>query len=250
MHTPTFRVIKIINLVASHNDMLSLSDISKITEIPKGTLHPILKTLVEYDFLFLDTHKGTYRIGLRLFVNGNSFIQSKDSLSGIESILKDLTLKTGETSHFAKLDGGSVLYLVKIESPQPVRMYSAIGRQLPAYGTALGKALMSGMTKEQIMELYPSGLVPMTENTITDFDVLYSQIEKIRETGFAYECEESNIGVRCIAVPVKKNGKVVAAVSIGIPIFRYTEEKRNGIQSLLKASKLDIEKITDYLDCI
>jgi len=250
MHTPTLRVIKILNLIASNNDTMTLSDISKHSDIPKGTLHPILKTLVESGFLYLDTQKGTYRIGLRLFVNGNSFIQSKDSLMGIESILKELTLKTGETSHFAKLDGGNVLYLVKVESSQPVRMYSAIGRQLPAYGTGLGKALMSGMTKEQIMRLYPDGLNPMTENTITDFDLLYSQIETIRETGFAYECEESNSGVRCIAVPVKKEGNVVAAVSIGIPIFRYTEEKRIMIQNLLRSSLLDIEKITSYLDCI
>jgi len=169
---------------------------------------------------------------------------------GIESILKELTLKTGETSHFAKLDGGNVLCLVKVESSQPIRMYSAIGMQLPAYGTGLGKALISDMTKEQIMELYPDGLNPMTENTITDFDLLYSQIETIRETGFAFECEESNSGVRCIAVPVKNEGKVVAAVSIGIPIFRYTEEKRIMIQNLLRSSLLDIEKITSNLDCI
>lgn len=250
MHSPTLRVIKIINLISSNNGLLTLSDISKYAEIPIGTLHPILRTLTELNFVSFNPQKNTYSIGIKLFISGNAFIQSKDSLSGIEHVLEELTFKSGETSHFAKLDGGNVLYLAKVESMKPVRMYSAIGKQLPAYGTSLGKALMSGMTKNEIKALYPNGLIALTEHTITDFDVLYSQIESIREVGFAYECEESNEGVRCIAVPVEKEGRIVAAISIGIPVFRYTEVKKVEFENMLKVAKVDVEKIITYLDYI
>ena len=60
MHTPTLRVIKILNLIVSNNNIMTLSDISKYSGIPKGTLHPICKTLVESGFMYLDTQKGTY----------------------------------------------------------------------------------------------------------------------------------------------------------------------------------------------
>ena len=70
-------------------------------------------------------------------------------------------------------------------------------------------------------------------NTITDFNELYRQLLEIRKQGFAYEQEESNKNLRCIAVPVCIDGKVSAALSVSIPIFRYSEELRQKIESLL-----------------
>ncbi|MBO8436491.1 MAG: IclR family transcriptional regulator [Spirochaetes bacterium] len=250
MHSPTMRVISIINLIASHNSELTLSGISKALSIPSSTIYPILKTLVETSFLDMNQENKTYSIGLRCFLSGMPFIGSNNSFSSISAILNELTEATGETTHFSKLDGGEVLYLLKVESPQPIRMYSALGKTLPAYGTALGKALLSDFSLEQLHSIYPDGLRALTENTITDFDVLKTQLDDVRATGFAYECEESNIGVRCIARPIHKNGKVAAAISVGIPVFRYTEEKRKEIESLLLEASERVEEIVPYLDYV
>ena len=250
MNSPTMRVIAILNLVASHNGELTLSGIAKALTIPSSTIYPILGTLVEASFLDINPEKKTYSIGLRCFLSGMPFIVSNNSFSSISTILNELTAQTGETTHFSRLDGGDVLYLLKVESPQPIRMYSALGKTLHAYGTALGKALLSDFSLNDLKRIYPDGLQPMTDNTITDFNVLKKQLDDVKKTGFAYECEESNIGVRCIARPIHKNGKVAAAISVGVPVFRYTEEKRKKIESLLIEASEKIEEIVPYLDYV
>lgn len=250
MHNPTYRVISILNTIAANDNQLSLSDIARLTSIPVGTICPILQTLVSCRFLSIDSSSSTYKIGLQLYLDGYSFMESPSSLAPIKSVLESLTEETGETSHFAKLDGGNVLYLQKIDSPEPIRMFSAVGKQLPAYGAGLGKALMSELDLPEIKALYPDGLIALTKNTITDFDELYNQIVDIKKTGFSYECEESNYGVRCIAVPLKKNNHVVAAVSVGIPVFRYNEEKKTKIEAALTKVKSQIEKLIVNLDYV
>lgn len=246
MHNPTARVINVLNTVSAHNYEYNLSGLSRTLGIPVGTLFPILQTLVEFNYLDL-ADNGLYGIGMKLFLSGYSFVQSGNSLSAIDAALQDLTSAVGETSHFAKLDNGNVLYLAKIEAPQPIRMYSAIGKTLPAYGTGLGKALLCMYEKDELKKMYPNGLQALTKNTITDFDVLYAQLQEVKSSGFSYECEESNLGVRCIAKPIFKNGAVVAAISVVIPVFRYSEEKKNEIESQLSIAAGNITKIVNYL---
>ena len=250
MHSPTMRVVAILNIVASHNGELTMSEISRLLSIPVGTICPILQTLVSTNFLELSRESRFYSVGIRSFLSGMPFIESNNSFASIRSVLEELTSGTGETAHFSRLDGGNVLYLLKIESPQPIRMYSALGKTLPAYGTGLGKALLSECTLDELRQIYPNGLKPITKNTITDFDELYSQLQNVRETGFAYECEESNEGVLCIARPIRKNGRVCAAISVCVPIFRYSEEKRTLIESMLRNASEKIEEIVPYLDYV
>ncbi len=244
------RVVSILNLVASHNGELSMSEISRLLSIPVGTICPILQTLVRTNFLELSKESKTYSVGMRFFLSGMPFIESNNSFAAVKTVLEDLTAKTGETSHFSRLDGGDVLYILKIESPQPIRMYSALGKTLPAYGTGLGKALLSEYSLDDLRALYPNGLKPLTKYTVTDIEELYAQLLEVRRTGFAYESEESNEGVRCIARPIKKNGKVCAAISVGIPVFRYTEEKRAAIEKMLRSASEKIEEIVPYLDYV
>ncbi len=248
MHNPTYRVIKILNLVSEENSNLTMVEISRRTGIPSGTIFPILQTLVQEGYLRCSEGANTYSIGLRLFLLGSPFLTRDSIYENMRTVMEDLTKETGETSHLAKLDGASVLYIMKIESPQPIRMFSEIGKKLPAYGTGLGKALISKMDKEALKRLYPEGLKPLTKNTITDFDILYDQLS--HSNGFFYECEESNEGIRCIARPILRNGDVVAAISVGIPVFRYTEEKAHLIECALEKASLSMTKILSFSDNI
>jgi DNA-binding IclR family transcriptional regulator len=247
IHNPTMRVLKIFDAVSAHDGLLNMSGICKLTSIPPSTIQPILQTLCSAQYVTLDKERGTYSIGLRFFLSSASFVQSSGHYKSIKSVIQDMATRSGETCHYCTLDGGNVLYVIKIDSLQPVRMYSAIGRKLPAYGTAIGKALISELSMDEIKALYPQGIVPLTENTIKDFDSLYKQLLEIRETGFAYECEESNLGVRCIARPIKREGKIISAVSIGIPVFRYTKEKKEQFEAMLTNAANEIEKLVSCL---
>lgn len=247
LHSPTLRVLNILNTVAAHNGEFSMSDISRKVKIPRGTLAPIMYTLCHERYLLIDSiHK--YSIGIRCFLSGNQFVNLSNSYYGIKSIITEIVNCTGETAHMCILDHGNVLYLIKVESNQAVRIFSGIGKELPAYSTAVGKALLSKMSFSELCALYHDGLIPVTENTITNINYLYEQLQKIKVTGYAYESEESTYGIRCIARPIyNPNGELKAAISVAIPIFRYNEEKRKLIEATLLESSEILSQIVDSL---
>ena len=103
--------------------------------------------------------------------------------------------------------------------------------------------MLSDLTDEQIRDLYRDGLPKLTEHTISDIDLLLGQIEQIRCGEIATETEESTPQMRCFAVPIQQNGRVDAALSISVPIFRYTDEKRVQICQCLREAQQQIEQL-------
>lgn len=247
IHRSTSRVLDILELVAANPSKYTQTEICEILGTPKSSLFPILYTLVARHFLALDSNSH-YQIDYSAYLVGNTYLSQLSFLDEVEKILRDLTDKCSETSHFATLASGDVLYLKKIDSPEFIRMTSRVGMRIPAYGTALGKALLMDYEMADLKELYQNKLEPITSHTITDFETLIEQIYEARINGFTYESEESTQYIRCYAVPVKKSGKVVAAVSVAVPIFRYTDEKGSLIRALLFDAKTKIENILSSID--
>lgn len=244
-HRTTSRVIEILTLVANSSNGLSLTDLAEKMNAPKSSIYPILKTLSNYNFLNYDQINFTYSIGYKAFEIGNAYLNNFDIMEEIKNSMTNIVNVCSETCHYAILIEGDVLYLQKIDSPEPIRMFSNIGKRMPAYGTGLGKALLMDHDLEQLRKLYPNGLKKLTKNTASTVEELHEQLKFARVEGFAYEVEESNEYIRCIAVPIRKNGKIVSALSVAIPTFRYTDEKGELIKHLLKNEKLKIEKLLE-----
>lgn len=244
-HAPTLRVLNILEAVASsENGCLSLTEISDMTCCSKSTLFPIVYTLVARGYL--QKKDNSYCLGLKTVSLGVNFLNQDTTLGEMRQIIHNMVLVVAETGHLAILDEGNVLYLYKEDAQQSIRMNSSIGKRIPAYGTALGKALLSECSMSELKHLYPNGLVPLTKNTITDFDVLKAQLEKVVATGFAYEYEESNQMINCVAVPIRSRNKVVAAISIAIPTFRLEENKFDICRKALTTARSSIENLLDY----
>ena len=248
LHKPTLRVLNIIELVANTQSGYKLSEMSKQLNIPISTLYPIVQTLKDKKYLNYDEQSQTYSIGLRVFEMGSNFVDSSNSLERVMKVLRNIVSICKETCHFGILDEGDVLYLAKVDSKEPIRMHSSIGKRLPAYGTAIGKALLRDYSYEQLKGLYPNGFKQLTQNTIVDMEVFYGQILNIRETGYAYEKEESNELITCIASPICKGEKVVAALSVAIPVFRFSEEKKVLVEEVLEENVRYLEQLMPYLD--
>lgn len=244
-HRTTSRVIEILTLVANSSNGLSLTDLADKMNAPKSSIYPILKTLSNYNLLNYNQTSFTYSIGYKAFEIGNAYLNNFDIMEEIKSSMTNIVNICLETCHFAILIEGDVLYLQKIDSPEPIRMFSSIGKRLPAYGTGLGKALLMDHELDQLRDLYPDGLKKLTSNTVSTVEELYEQLKRARVEGFAYEVEESNEHIRCIAVPIRKDGAITSALSVAIPVFRYTDEKGELIKHLLKNEKLKIEKLLE-----
>lgn len=247
-HRPTIRVLDILELLATNPNGLTLTEFAHAIGSSKSTLMPVVHTLAHRKFISLDKTTHQYRIGISAYCIGASYSDNKTTLQFIQTEMKEITAQSGEICQMGIFDNGQILYIAKIDSDNPVRIVSYIGKRLPAYCTALGKAILSTKTMEEIRKIYPNGLPPLTQNSVTDFDVLERQLAEINSSGFAYESGEVIEQTECIAVPLLKNAISFAAISVSIPTFRATAEKRALIRTLLKDARYKIETFLNSND--
>lgn len=248
MHNPTLRVVSVLNLISTSKSGLTLAECSRSLHIPSGTLHPILQTLYKNAYLTYDRYSCRYTVGFRLFFAGSNYVSNSPPYENAQKVLKRIVNVCGETAHWGVLEGGNILYFAKVDSPETVRMYSAVGKKLPAYATALGKALLSRFSLDELKALYSEGLDALTESTVTNIEKLYEQLKAVKKDGFAYEWEESNKHICCIAAPVLIDGSVVSALSVAVPVFRYSYEKKRCIEDCLVHAADEAAKIVPYLN--
>ncbi len=242
-HKPTERVLELLEIIGENPEGLTLTQISKGLSIPKSTVYSILQTLAERNYLKAEAGTGRFRLEYMVYGLGQKYIKYFSFMEFVQEELDRLVEVCKETCHYSILKGGDILYLKKKESPQPISMTSMIGNTMPAYATGLGKALLCDCSKEELEALYNGKLEALTENTITDLDMLYEQLKEIRKSNFAYEKEESNKYVQCVAVPIRKNGVVISAVSIAVPVFRYTAKLEETMKEELMKTKKHLEDI-------
>lgn len=235
-------------LISSHTAGYTLTEICQRIDAPKSSMFPIIHTLEQRGYLSQETSTLRYRISQMAFQVGNAYLDHIDSLYEVQRELQNIVNVCEESCHFAIPSGSDVFYLKKVDSSETIRMIASVGKKLPAYGTGLGKALLMDHTLADLRRLYPKGLLPLTEHTITDLAVLFAQLQKAKAEGFAYEVEESNQYIRCIAVPLRQKEKIVAAISVAIPTFRYSEEKAALIKQLLLNAKYKLESILAKID--
>jgi IclR family KDG regulon transcriptional repressor len=240
-HHPTVRVLRILELIDANPTGISLHQISQTLELPKGTISPILKTLAACGYICREN--GTYSIGPKSFELGLGFAVNNDVLALIRKEMRNVAVTVGELCQMGVLSGLDVRYLLKETSNAPISVISEVGSKIPAHLTGLGKALLTGKTDEELKALYADHpLESYTEHSITEFDVLMEQIREARCTGLAYEKEESRKDVNCLAVPLILDGQVCAALSIAVPKYRYTPEKREQMADALRQAKRRIEE--------
>lgn len=242
-HNPTKRVLTILELIDRSPEGLTLTEISNLLGLPKGTISPILKTMTAMKYI--RQKNGVYSISFKSFELGLSYSGNFDVFNMIQSEMQELAYTVDEICQLGVLSGLNVLYLLKENSNNPITINSEVGKQLPAHITGIGKVLLSGKTDEELREMYRDfEFVQYTEHTIMDFDTLLEQIRQIRQTGIAYEFEESKESICCIAVPLRFDEQIRAGLSVTVPKFRYSNEKQLQIAAALHEKKCLIEKIS------
>lgn len=241
--------LEIMEYISKQPKGVSFKEICTITDLPKSSTHNLVQTMCNLDFLQKKENYNEYRIGLKCFEVGNAYLSTNPFYSIAKEIVENVSVRCNQTSHFGILNGHDTIYLYKFDSNQPLRIASHTGKRIPAHATAIGKALLSGLSREQLLELYKDyPLQPMTEHTITSLEQLIIQIEEVRRTKTAYESEESSPYVRCIAVPIQNRiGNVIAAISVSFPIYQ-TELNADTFCTILFDAKHQLEASLVTLD--
>lgn len=217
--------IRLIKAFSDEEYEIGISNLGKQLALPKSTVHRLASTLIDAGLLEQNSDSGKYRLGLALFELGALVRRRMDFSTEAKPQLMLLREKTGETVHLAILDHESIVYINYLESRQSIRMSSDVGLRKPAFCTAEGKALLAFQPPEVVERLIDAGLHAVTPNTIVDPAVLRKDLAAVRARGYAIDDEESDLGMRCIAAPVRDHtGNVIAATSVGGPAQRLTKK--------------------------
>ena len=194
---------------------LGVSELARRTHLPKSTAFRLLAILEQRQLV---ERQGTrYRLGTRLFELGQrvSYCRPRSLRDNAVPFISDLYELTHETVHLGVLDGSDVLYLEKLFGHQRVKAPSAVGARVPAYCSALGKALLAMSEPDALNTTLARGLEPRTGYTIVVPSMLTQELQAVRARGVAFDREESSVGVNCVAAPIfARNGRLLGAVSV------------------------------------
>lgn len=219
------RSIAIIDLVASERQRLRIPQIAARLGIPRNSTYELIDTLADADVIEVGPD-GKVSPGFRLFEWGGAYAQSLDLVAEARQLASDLADRLNETVHVARLSGSDVVYLVKHEGSQHIRMGSAVGRRVPAHATSVGKMLLASLSAAELDEALSTPLIRLTPQTIVDRTFLRKELAEAARAGLAFEAEESSPEVCCVAAPVRDHqGRVIAALSISTLTTRWAKSK-------------------------
>lgn len=212
---------------------IRIIDLSQKLNMGKSTVHRILNTLVKYGYAEKCPDNKRYRLGWKLFEIG-SIIPRQRNLNNIDmTILSELCDKYGETVNLGIRIHDKVAIIAKVDPQQaPFRVGPYLGEHEPLHATALGKTLISELDEEELKQIFKSPqLARYTNNTIDSLKKLHSELDQVREQGYAIDEEELCQGLYCVAMPIYNyEHKIVAALSVSGPSFRFNYSKINEIR--------------------
>jgi DNA-binding IclR family transcriptional regulator len=220
------KAIAVLELVSTADAPLRFTEILALSGQPRGTLHRQLSHLVEEGLLSLGPDL-RYEPGIRLLKLASNAWAKNQFRTVAEPYLRRLHDRTGETVHLGILHGAEIIYLDKVESRQAVRMNSQIGNASPVYCTGVGKAALSVLSEDRLLELVGQlAFHAYTPNTHLSAAALLDELVSVRRAGHAFDREEHESGIRCVAAPITapRHG-IVAGVSVTGPAYRVSMEQ-------------------------
>ena len=227
------RAVMLLEALADKEPELGIAELSRKTGLNQSTVHRLLGTLNNLNFVDQNSNNHKYELGLKLFELGNSVVNKIDIIKLAIPHMEELSKKYNEAINLAILDKDKIVYVHKIESSTTLKLDLRLGSRHPAHCTGLGKLLLAYLEEDELnFYLERVKLKKFTSNTITNQAKFKEELILIRQQGYAFDNEEYVRGVCCLAAPVRDYAnKVCAALSIAIPSVRL---KDNDIPLMIK----------------
>ena len=217
-----FRVLELLSTA----ETMSLMQISEGLQLPKQTVHRILKTLSAAQLVVRNLDGQGYECGPRVRQMSVSALMHTGPATARRAVLRKLGESLGETVNLTALDGDLIVYLDRVETDSPLRMHLQPGSHVPLHCTSSGKLLLSlqpAAMRNRIVDSLP--LRKMTEHTITDAARLRQELADTRRRRIGMNDQEFIQGMVSIAVPVMRDAyRAWGAVAVQAPLARYDIE--------------------------
>jgi IclR family KDG regulon transcriptional repressor len=219
MNQSVIKALRLLDLFVEDQTEHSLSEIARKTGLSKPTAYRLLSSLEVCGFLVKVKHSDQdirYHLGLKLLELGNVVAEQLEIRKIALPSMHKLRDEIDEVVHLVVVDGHEAVYIEKVESNQPVRLYTRVGKRFPLYVGSGPKLLLAFMPEnEQNMLLQNLELKPLTTNTIIDKSTLMKDLECIRTQGFAVSNGEQDLNTVGISFPIRDfAGSVIAALAV------------------------------------
>jgi DNA-binding IclR family transcriptional regulator len=220
------RMMNLLDTLATHPDPIPLKQLAQETSLHPSTAHRILAAMIARGFVER-VDAGVYRLGIRLLQLGN-VVKSRMSVRemAVESMQK-LHVATGESVNLGMRDGDDIVYVERTSSGRSaVRVVHIVGARAPLHTTATGKLFLADDGTQRVQDYAKrTGLPASTQASICTITALEKELDRVRRHGVAYDMEEVEAGVRCIAAAIRDDsGKLVAGLSLSTPAERFNPD--------------------------
>jgi DNA-binding IclR family transcriptional regulator len=212
----TLKAFAVLETLVRAGAPATLAELMFATGLPKPSLHRTLALFEDAGLVVREPTGRAYAVGPRLSRFALDVLSNDRVAAQRRVILRKLVADVGETCNLSMLRKGEVVYLDRIEADWPLRLHLPVGTTLPPHCCASGKLLLAFKSAQERAEIVASLPLPrFTDRTITNRQLLASELDRIAANGYAVDNEEYVVGVACVAVPVKlAGGDVVAAVAV------------------------------------
>lgn len=235
------RALDLLELLCRHGQELGVTELAHALRLSKSTVHGLISTLVHRGYLRQNPVTAKYWLGVRLLELGSAVETQLDLVQLATPVIRHLVDEYRETAHLVTHDEGEVVYIHKLECSESLRMCSQVGRRLPLHCTGVGKAIAAFLPPYDLDAIVARrGLPARTGNTITDLARFRSELATIRAQGVAFDHEEAEEGLKCVAAPIfDHQGLVVAALSLAGPAYRI-DAKRTQLVAAVRAAAMAV----------
>jgi DNA-binding IclR family transcriptional regulator len=243
------RGLQILHLLAKANRPLGVTDIADRLSVDPSTSYRLLVTLENQGFIRQESSK-KYTLGFGVVAIASALLRQLDVATIAPPHLRALMDRTGESAHLAVGDGERATVVAQVCAPGMLRVDTPTGSSEPLYCTAVGKALLADFDVVRVKTLLGAAPLPRySPNTITDIDMLMTELQRTRDRGYGFDDEELHPGVRCIAASVRDHtGKIVAAVGISAPASRLTRERSPELVVAVQQTARDVSAELGYVE--
>lgn len=227
------RGLKVIEALSVETDGQSLAQLATTTGLPRTALRRFLLTLLDLEMVRSDGKR--YWLTPRVLRLGLSYLATLPYWREAQFALEELSANMNQSCALSVLDGDDIVYLQRQHALRILPMSPSLGSRMPAYSVSMGRALLSGLSDEELAAYLERAEVRrLTSKTITDKELLAEEIRKVRRQGYCWGDGEFDELIAGIAMPVRDMaGDVVAAINISLPAGLFTEA--TAVKELLPA---------------
>lgn len=210
------RGLRVITAFTAERKRMSLSEVAAAAGLPRATARRALITLEALGYV--ETDGRAFRLTAKILMLASAYLSSNGISAVAQPVVERVCRETGETCSVGILDGHEVVFVARASPRRIISVDLAIGFRLPAYATATGRVLLSGLGSGAL-DLFLSGaaLSKLTPRTIVDREIIEAAVITAREQGYSVVDQEAELGLRSAAVPVHRyDGTLVCALQVGV----------------------------------